>query len=131
MSERRGHLNELKKLLSDKLSFEAGLYVGGMKSHDLDLSCEKDVILATYQMASEAFDCKKLETLVMVTSKSDIIQSVGRILRQEHTNPKALIVDISDMFSIFSNQSRKRLVYYNKNKYSVTTYNVDECELVE
>lgn len=129
LSERRGHLTELKKLLSDKLSFEAGLYVGGMKSHDLDLSCEKDVILATYQMASEAFDCKKLETLVMVTSKSDIVQSVGRILRKEHTEPKALIVDMSDMFSIFQNQARKRLAYYNQNKYSVTSYNVNECVL--
>ena len=124
LSERRGHLSQMKELLLQKLDIESGLYVGGMKSHDLDLSCEKQVILATYQMASEGFDCKKLNTLIMVTSKSDIVQSVGRILRKKHEKIIPLIIDFGDMFSVFSNQAKKRLKFYEKSKYDINTLNI-------
>ena len=129
LSERRGHLEELQKLIQQKLNVEAGLYIGGMKNADLELSCEKQIILATYQMASEGFDCKKLNTLVMVTSKSDIVQAVGRILRQPHLEITPLIIDFSDMFSIFSRQSEKRLKFYNKEKYVSKIINVHNCEI--
>ena len=129
LSERRGHLEELQKLIQQKLNVEAGLYIGGMKNADLELSCEKQIILATYQMASEGFDCKKLNTLVMVTSKSDIVQAVGRILRQPHLEITPLIIDFSDMFSIFSRQSEKRLKFYNKEKYVSKIININNCEI--
>lgn len=129
LSERRGHLEELKKLIKDHLNVDSGLYIGGMKNADLELSCEKQIILATYQMASEGFDCKKLNTLVMVTSKSDIVQAVGRILRQPHIEITPLIIDFCDMFSIFGKQSEKRLKFYNKEKYVSKVINVHNCEV--
>lgn len=131
LSERRGHLEKIKEDLLTKFDIDAGLYIGGMKPADLDLSCEKQIILATYQMASEGFDCKKLNTLVMITSKSDIIQSVGRILRKEHESVKPLIIDICDMYSIYSNQSRKRLKYYEQNKYNITNINIHNFEKIK
>lgn len=130
LSERRNHLINLKELIHNELDIESGLYIGGMKSQDLDLSCEKQIILATYQMASEGFDCKKLNTLIMITSKGDIIQSVGRILRKQH-DIQPIIVDISDMFSIFKNQSYKRLKYYKKCEYDIENFKVNEGEIFE
>jgi len=129
LSERRGHLEELQQLIKDKIDIDSGLYIGGMKNHDLELSCEKQIILATYQMASEGFDCKKLNTLLMVTSKSDIVQSIGRILRQKHENITPQIIDFCDMFSVFSNQANKRLKIYEKNNYQVTNIYVNNCKL--
>ena len=53
-----------------------------MKEAALKESESKKVIIATYSMAS-ATDIKTLTTLIMATPKTDIEQSVGRILRQK------------------------------------------------
>jgi hypothetical protein len=53
----------------------------------------------------------------MVTPKTDIVQSVGRILRVKHNNP--IIVDIVDTHSIFQNQWTQRMQYYKKCNYSI------------
>lgn len=89
-----------------------GYYLGGMKQQALEASTEKQIILASYAMASEGFDHKNLSVLVMITPKTDIIQSVGRIFRQKHARP--LIVDIVDKHDTFQNQWRKRRAYYKK-----------------
>jgi len=68
-------------------------------------------------MAAEALDIKTLSTLVMVTPKTDVIQSVGRILRMKHENP--IIVDIVDSHDIFQNQWKQRLRYYKKCNYRI------------
>ena len=97
----------------------AGFYVGGMKPKDLRATESKQIVLATYAMAAEALDIKSLSTLVMVTPKTDITQSVGRILRMKHANP--IIVDIIDTHSTFQNQWKLRKRYYNKNNYKIVT----------
>ena len=68
-------------------------------------------------MAAEALDIKSLSILVMVTPKTDIIQSVGRILRVKHENP--IIVDIVDPHDIFQNQWTQRRRYYKKCNYKI------------
>ena len=94
-----------------------GYYVGGMKEKDLKISETKKIIIATYAMASEALDIKTLTTLVMATPKTDVTQSVGRILRTKHIQP--LVIDIIDNHDLFQNQWRKRLAYYIKENYQV------------
>jgi superfamily II DNA or RNA helicase len=94
-----------------------GYYVGGMKQSDLNATEGKQIVLATYAMAAEALDIKTLSTLVMVTPKTDIIQSVGRILRVKHENP--IIVDIIDRHECFQNQWRKRKTFYRKCNYRI------------
>ena len=49
----------------------------------------------------------------LLEDKTDIQQSVGRILRQKNDIPP-LVVDFVDKFSLFENQGRKRLTFYNK-----------------
>jgi len=68
-------------------------------------------------MAAEALDIKTLSTLVMVTPKTDITQSVGRILREKHEKP--IIVDIIDSHDIFQNQWVQRRRYYKKCNYRI------------
>ena len=97
----------------------AGYYVGGMKQKDLDITETKQIVLATYAMAAEALDIKTLSTLVMVTPKTDITQSVGRILRMKHANP--IIVDIIDTHDTFQNQWKLRKRFYKKANYKIVT----------
>jgi superfamily II DNA or RNA helicase len=94
-----------------------GFYVGGMKQGDLQTTESKQIVLATYAMAAEALDIKTLSTLVMVTPKTDIIQSVGRILRVKHENP--IIVDIVDKHELFQKQWGQRRRFYKKCNYRI------------
>ena len=96
-----------------------GFYLGGMKELALKESESKKIIIATYAMASEGLDIKTLTTLFMATPKSDVCQSVGRILRSKHSTP--LVIDIVDPHTIFNNQYKKRKAYYLKKKYSNNT----------
>ena len=94
-----------------------GYYVGGMKKEHLQETESKQIVLATYAMAAEALDIKTLSILVMVTPKTDIIQSVGRILRVKHENP--MVIDIVDSHDVFQNQWQKRKTFYRKCKYKI------------
>lgn len=94
-----------------------GYYVGGMKEADLKRSETKKVVIATYSMAAEALDIKTLTTLIMATPKTDVTQSIGRILRAKHTQP--LVIDIVDSHDVFKRQFKKREAYYKKEKYKI------------
>jgi hypothetical protein len=53
----------------------------------------------------------------MATPKTDIQQSVGRILREKHNQP--IVVDIIDSHEPFKNQWKKRRAFYMKEKYKI------------
>lgn len=118
-----GHNRSLLKYLHDAIVYRGfatvGYYVGGMKQADLQKTEEQQIVLATYAMAAEALDIKTLSTLVMVTPKTDIVQSVGRILRVKHDNP--IIVDIVDRHEVFQNQFRQRKTFYRKCNYRIVS----------
>lgn len=115
------HNKNLLKYLYDAIEFRkiatVGYYVGGMKEKALKETESKNIVIATYAMASEALDIKTLTTLVMATPKTDIEQSVGRILREKHSNP--IVVDIIDSHEIFQKQWNKRKKFYKKENYNV------------
>jgi len=130
LSDRREHLDKLDKKLNKKLGhkFCIGQYVGGMKQSVLDENAEKcDIILSTYNMAAEALDIPKLNTLFLSTPKSNIEQSCGRILRKEHS-VIPLIIDICDNFIPFDKQSKKRITFYKKNKYNFKEFEIQDNE---
>ena len=97
-----------------------GYYLGGMKEAALKESETKKIILGTYAMASEGLDIKTLTTLFMVTPKSDICQSVGRILRSKEHKP--LVVDFVDEQDMFLSQYKKRLQYYQSKFFKVEEF---------
>ena len=106
-----------------------GYYVGGMKETALKESETKQVVLATYSMASEALDIKSLTTLFMITPMTNIEQSVGRILRQKH-DFSPIVVDIIDSHDNFQRQWIKRKSFYKKENYKIiqinsSNYNLD------
>jgi predicted helicase len=104
---------------------DIGYYYGGMKQDELKCSETKQIILGTYCMISEGFDVKGLDTLVLASPKSDIVQSVGRILREKPEDRKHIprVIDIVDDYSLFPKQAKKRRAYYKLCKYNVTMDN--------
>lgn len=117
LSDRRNHCEYLLECLKHN-SISAGIYLGGMKTQDRELSVKCSVILGTYQASGEGFDVPELDTLILATPKSDIEQAVGRILRQKNENDP-VVIDITDSFSIFKAQSYKRKKFYKANEYKV------------
>jgi superfamily II DNA or RNA helicase len=100
-----------------------GYYIGGMKEIDLKKSEGKKIIIATYAMASEGLDIGSLTTLVMATPKSDVIQSIGRILRKKRK--ESLVIDIVDPHIIFQKQYTKRKRFYKKEKFQLKETTMD------
>ena len=118
LAQYRSVLKELYKRIQATGLTTVGYYVGGMKQEELDISKTKQILLATYSMASEGLDVATLSTLVFATPRTDIKQSVGRILRQKHErNP--IVVDVVDSHKTFKNQWSKRRVYYKQNSYVI------------
>ena len=107
-----------------------GKYVGGMKQQLLDESLTCKIIVGTYSMIEEGFDCKALDTLIMATPKIDIEQTVGRILRKspEERIIAPLVIDIWDLFGNFKNKGFTRIKFYKSHKYQITNFSVDDNE---
>ena len=115
------HNKNILKYIHDAIKHRniatVGYYIGGMKEQALKETESKMVVIATYSMAAEALDIKSLTTLIMATPKTDIEQSVGRILREKHSSP--IVVDIVDSHNTFKNQWRKRKTFYKKENYKI------------
>jgi superfamily II DNA or RNA helicase len=131
LGDRREYLNRTEKWIKDNIDPNVvGQYVGGMKPAELRDSQEKDIILGTYSMASEGMDIPKLNTIFLASPKSDVVQSVGRILREKADVRKfhPLVIDFLDVhpnLSVFSKQCDKRISFYKKNNYEIHVYKMD------
>ena len=121
LSERRTHLQALEALLKMENYSSIGYYVGGMSKQQLDEGSTHDIILATFQLASEAMDIPKLNTLILASPVSSIEQPIGRIQRKKKEEREyiPLVIDLLDEFSIFERQGAKRIAFYKKNEYEI------------
>jgi superfamily II DNA or RNA helicase len=70
-------------------------------------------------MCKEGFDVATLNTLVMATSRPDVDQIVGRILRVDKVGRKIhpLIIDVVD--PAFRRQFQTRLALYKSRNYEI------------
>jgi superfamily II DNA or RNA helicase len=118
LSDRRQHCIELGKELEKSHNILYGLYLGGMKEDMLKISNTKQVILATYTMASEGYDNPSLDTLILATSRGNIEQSIGRILRKVNQN-KPLVIDFVDNVEGMYGQLNKRKKFYKSKNYKI------------
>lgn len=126
LSERRNHLLKIAEICTEN-NLDNGLYFGGLKQSILKESEKKQIILGTYNMISEGFDLKELDTLIFATPKSDIVQSSGRILRQGKDRPTIpVIIDIVDDSEYYKKKFQKRKSYYKK-----CNFILDNSELSE
>lgn len=117
LAHNKNLLTYLYKAIDEDGYATVGYYVGGMKEKALKESEGKNIIIATYSMAAEALDIKTLTTLLMATPKTDVVQSVGRILRTKHAQP--VVIDIVDKHELFQRQWAKRKTYYHKQNYTI------------
>jgi len=116
LSDRREHLVAFEAGFRAK-GLDPGYYVGGMKQKDLDVSAGKRVILGTFAMASEGMNIPTLNAVLLATPKSNVEQSVGRILRlkPEERLVQPVIFDVLDTtFVECLGQWARRKKYYKQ-----------------
>lgn len=117
LSERRQHLTTLGERLAAR-GIEHGFYWGGEKQAALDEAATKQIILGTFHMASEGMDIPALNAVVLASPKSDVKQSVGRILRRKDHPVPPLIVDFVDyQLPCFMRQYFARRRLYKKSAF--------------
>jgi superfamily II DNA or RNA helicase len=117
LSDRRDHCAVIQEMLC-KHNIDSGLYIGGMKQSDLDVSTHCSVLLTTYPMAKEGLDLPEFDALVLGTPRSDVVQACGRVLHSK-TPKNAIIVDIVDDWFIGNAQYNKRKQYYSNSGFIV------------
>lgn len=119
LSDRRNHCKQLCLALAD---VGAALYLGGMGQEALRAAVASRVIVATYSQANEGLDIPTLDTLVLATPKPDVVQAVGRILREASgvsSGHPPLVVDILDQYAVFFAQFSKRKAFYSASGFDI------------
>lgn len=132
LTSRLKQITALKKRLekSDKGTKDnVGIYIGGMKAHELQESSTKQIILGTFEMAQEGLDLDNLNVLVMCTPKSAVRQCVGRILRKKIFETNPIVIDICDIDNeVFAKQANTRKRYFEKQEYRIQDFKVADYE---
>ena len=114
LSDRIEHLQTLKNRLDAREITSSDFYIGGMKTKALEKAKMAQVIFASYGMASEGLDIPELNTLFMVTSRKEVEQAVGRVIRKVNPIIRPLVYDFTDQLPSFVNQCRHRRKLYKK-----------------
>ncbi len=130
LSDRIDHLTSLKERLDEKELTISDFYIGGMKQKALKKAEKAQVIFASYGMASEALDIPDLNTLFMVTSRKEVEQAIGRVIRKIVPNVRPTIYDFTDQLPSFINQGRHRKTLYKKLGFEIKTIDVKDNEII-
>jgi superfamily II DNA or RNA helicase len=121
LTDRISQLEWFEKALDEwPTKYVHGYYIGGMKQSKLDENADKcQILLATYQMCSEGFSVKKLNTVILATPRKNVEQSTGRIFRQRIDERKVAphIIDIID-----SHECHKRRWFIRQKFYKDCQY---------
>jgi len=107
-----------KKFVCKNLA-SVGYYIGGMCESELKKSEKKQIVLASYSMSQEGLDIPSLNAEFLITPKTDVVQTVGRILRAKHNFSHPIIYDFVDSHDVFQRQWLKRKSYYKKQNYKI------------
>lgn len=70
------------------------------------------IVFATYSLLEEGYDDQILDTLLLITPRSRIQQTVGRIERTHDNKLRPLVIDIVDDFSVYPSMWAKRKKFY-------------------
>lgn len=119
------------KILKDEC--KSFLYTGDTKQKDRAIAEQNaDILFATYGMAQEGLDIDRLNTIILATSQSDVVQAVGRIMRKilKNGDVRPLIIDLVDNFSSFKNWALEREKFYGRTKYAMYYYYLLDDEFI-
>jgi superfamily II DNA or RNA helicase len=98
-----------------------GYYIGGMSKIALKATKTKQVVLATYAMASTGTNVPHWDTLVMATPRANIKQAAGRVIRFVLHKREPVILDLVDHDKIFNSFYLSRLKQYYALKSTIVT----------
>jgi superfamily II DNA or RNA helicase len=155
LSYRVEHLVKLKSMIDiiiqndgEQHIYNTYFYMGDTKKGERKMA-EKDgdIIFATMQLAEEGLDIAHLDTILFalpvsiqkekgsknIKSDKTLIQSVGRILRNDKLNELTqipLVIDISDILSIYQGWSRKRDEVYERKNWYVQSYHYADYDYI-
>lgn len=113
-SDRLDHLKTIRWMLEAKgvLAKEIGMYVGGCKPDEIK---HRPILLATYSYCSEGTDIPTADTLVMSIPRSNVVQIIGRILREHEGKRLPTVFDFLDEDSwVFCKYYEKRVTFYGE-----------------
>jgi superfamily II DNA or RNA helicase len=137
LSNRISHIRDLKrrydKIVADYIKkgiievdeIVTGFFYGDIsKAEREETSNYSDVIFGTFEMAQEALDIPRLNTVMFLTPKKDIKQATGRILRKIlcQGDVKPMIIDFIDDMSVFTKHGLHRSKYYRRRKFNEEDY---------
>lgn len=122
-SDTMAHLKNLKEALMKEgiPAKDIGYYVGlqfydgkeGNRKQQRERAKYKPIILATMKMCAMATDIPWLDTCVLATPRSDVIQIVGRIRREYENKKEPVVFDLVDSDSpVFEQYANKRCKWY-------------------
>ena len=104
-----------------------------MKEAELKKSESKDLLFASYEMVTEGLDIQALDTMVLLTPRAKMVQTIGRILRKkpEDYENQPLVIDVVDQIPtcIFLGMARKKV--YTSREYEILYHEVKENEIVK
>ena len=110
VTDRVNHVKQIKDTILAKprptqFLDEILIITGGTKKNTIDLT--KRIIIATYGVVNQGFNVPNLNTLLLMTPRTQVIQIFGRIYRQKH-EITPLIIDVIDNHWLFHSQGQKR-----------------------
>jgi superfamily II DNA or RNA helicase len=76
---------------------DMGFYIGGKKLEQLERASKRQIILATYNMASEGLNIPELDCCFLITPRVKIQQIIGRIIRDLAGKKTPKVVDYADI----------------------------------
>lgn len=121
LSHQRAHLDALSQGLQTAgvKAEDIAFFIGGMSAKEQAAARERRVILATYSMAKEGFDVKRLDAEILATPLGDVEQAVGRVQRPCAGKPEPIVLDILDPYSIMQHTGRKRKRFYESKNFTI------------
>lgn len=130
LSDRIEHLDLLKKRIDERHIASTDFYIGRMKQKALKIAENAQIIFASYGMASEALDIPDLNTLFMVTSRREVEQAIGRVIRKIIPHVRPIIYDFTDQLPSFVKQGYHRRRLYKKMGFEMRIIEVEENEIL-
>lgn len=110
LSDRTLHCEWFKEQL-DKKGIDSKTYIGKNTKVEREEAKQSQIILATYRIFSEGVDVPTLDTLFILTPKTDIEQALGRIQRLAEKKEPLIVyyVDNSPKFISISKRLKRQL----------------------
>lgn len=110
LTDRTLHCEWFKEQL-DKRNIDSKTYIGKNTKAEREEAKQSQVILATYKIFSEGVDVPTLDTLFILTPKTDIEQALGRIQRLAEKKEPLVVyyVDNSPKFISISKRLKRQL----------------------